>query len=136
MIFWSSAEISPEVNDAYRNLRKSAEAEINELLRTVDLTAAWEGWEWVFIAIIISPALGVDYPERIRRDQKGKVLEFRLKIDFEEFAGTATARQADLVFEQLHRSVNLMAKWKMSEVDREKLHEILEKTHSAMVSGS
>ena len=132
MIFWSSAEMSPAAENVYRNLRNRAEAQMNKLLRTVTLDVIWEGWKWAFIAIIISPALGVDYPERVRRDQKRKVLEFRLQIDFEEFTGTTEERQVDLVFEQLHRSVELMAKWKMSEVDRQKLHEILVKTRSTM----
>ena len=132
MIFWSSAEMSPEAADAYREVVNRAEETMNELLRSTELDPTWSNWKWAFIAIIISRSLGVEYPERTRRDQKRRVLEFRRRIDFDDFTKATRPRQIELVFEQLHHSVDLMAKWKMSGDDRAKLHQVLLKTHATM----
>jgi hypothetical protein len=125
MIFWSSAEISPEAATSYRQIRNPTEDLINVKLADVSVQNICVGWKWAFIAIIVSPKLGVEYSERVRRNQKLRVFEFRLTIDFEDFVSSSWQRQADLVFEQLHRSVDLMAKWKVSKADQEQLHEIL-----------
>jgi hypothetical protein len=125
MIFWSSAEASPEAIASYRNIRKKAEETINGLLKSAPTDTCWADWKWAFIAIIISPTLGVDYPERAQSLKKNKVLEFRLRIDFMEFVDASVSRQAELIFTQLHRSVDLMAKWGVSENDRKTLHDIL-----------
>ncbi|MBL8239773.1 MAG: hypothetical protein JNM66_20275 [Bryobacterales bacterium] len=61
----------------------------------------------------------------MRRNSKTKDLEFRLKIDFTEFVSASHERKLELLFEQLHKSVDLMAKWKLSADDREKLHSVL-----------
>ena len=77
---WWSAEISPEAGEDHRQIRNNAEGRINELLRSSTLDPVWNGWGWTFMAIIISPLLGVDYPERIRRDQKQRCWNSGFKL--------------------------------------------------------
>ena len=132
MIFWTSAEMSPEAAVAYRQIINRAEDEINAGLAQPSIDVAWSAWKWAFIAIIISPNLGVEYSERVRRDQKRNVLEFRLKIDFKKFTTSTLAHQVELFFEQLHRSVDLMAKWGMVEADLGFLHDLLRRVQSTM----
>jgi hypothetical protein len=90
------------------------------------LEAKWDGWEWSFISIIISPSLGLELRERILCSKKRKDFEFRLKIDFDEFLTADRAKRVDLVFQQLHRSVDLMEKYSVSRVDRGALHQALD----------
>ena len=131
MIFWSSSESSSQVTPHLREVRKCTEPLINQQLDLASLESKWDGWKWAFIAIIlISPALGVEYPERVRCSKTNRVLEFRLKVDFGEFLGASRAGHIELMFKQLHRSVDLMAKYAVSIKGRETLHQILVKVEA------
>jgi hypothetical protein len=132
MTFWSSAEISPEAAQPYRQVMNCAESEINSQLASSSTAPIWDGWKWAFVAIIVSAQLGVDYSERVRRDNKRRVFEFRLKIDFEDFVSSQFQNRANLVFTQLHRSVDLMAKWAISIGDRAELHNALSKAQASL----
>lgn len=132
MIFWWSGEVSPEVVDAYRAISKQLELQLNHRLLKSALDPTWLDWKWAFIAIIISPVMRSEYPERVRRDQKRKVLEFRLKLSFEDFESASDDLKADMIFQQLHRSIDLMKKWKMSSTDTTTLHNLLVETQTAI----
>jgi hypothetical protein len=134
MKFWWSSETSSGVGDQSAEILKSAHQMLNEHLPSAQLDAKWEGWEWSFIAIIISPVLGVEYPERILCSKKRKDFEFRLKIDFDEFLAADRGKRISLIFQQLHRSVDLMAQYSVSLADRETLHQILNRVGAAVAS--
>jgi hypothetical protein len=95
------------------------------------LATQWDDWEWSFIVTMFAPGVILDYPERVRRNNKRKALEFSLRADYSEFMAATPQRQVEMFFEQLHRSVDLMAKYKVSVDDRVRLHDLLDgvRTH-------
>jgi hypothetical protein len=104
------------------------------LLKSSPVSDKWNDWTWAFIAIIISPVLGLDYPERVRCAKKRSTFEFRLKMHFEEFVDATASKQTELLFAQLHRSVDLMTKWRVGPEDRGELHHILNLASSDVTS--
>lgn len=130
MTFWSSSEATSEASELFRPLRNKVEADINESLSAVVLASQWDGWKWAFIAIIMSKEFD-HYPERVRRNTKHKVLEFRLKIDHDLFVASSPGERLSLYLTELQRSVGLMGKWKMSEKDRTSLSDVLRKSMAA-----
>ena len=130
MTFWSSSEATREASDLFRPLRNRVEAEINESLSDLVLGPQWDGWKWAFIAIIMSKEFD-DYPERVRRNTKHKVLEFRLKIDHDLFIAASPGERLVLYLTELQRSVELMEKWNMSREDRTALSVVLRTTMAA-----
>ena len=126
MRFWSSLEVSPGAEKRLSEIRKAVDAAINNRLSTILLAAEWNEWQWMFIVTAFSPDVILDYPERVRRSNKNKCLEFRLRADYREFVAAPRERQVDIFFEQLHRAVNLMEKYKMTTDDRSSLHSLLD----------
>ena len=114
-------------------IRKNVESEMNRVLAKSSLEAHWEGWKWVVIAILVSKEFNQDYPERLRRNAKNKVLEFRLKFDHDAFVKSSVLEQLAQYFLQLRRSVELMAKWKMSPKDRSILANALKEAEAVLV---
>lgn len=133
MKFWSSSEVSPRAADRLREIRNAVERAINTELPALPLAPQWNEWTWAFIVTLFAPDVILDYPERVRRDNKGKALEFRLRVDYAEFMAAAPDRQVDMFFEQLHRSVDLMAKYKVSVDDRVTLHDLLDSVRPQIV---
>jgi len=110
------------------------ESEMNRLLEGISLEAQWEGWKWAFIAIIVSRKFGQDYTERVRRNSKNRVLEFRLKLDHDLFVSSPRIGQLSQYFDQLRRSVEAMAKWEMSLADRSILLNALKDAEAVLAS--
>lgn len=82
--------------------------------------------------MILSPEFIDLYTERIRRSNVNKCLEFRLIIRHDEFlAGPYNLRLA-LYSGQLKRAIDLMAKWKMTEADRNQLHDVVTQAQAAL----
>ena len=82
---------------------------------------------WAFIPIIKH----IDHPNygeiKKKKDDKRKILEFRLKIDHAEFKAADRKCKEILLLDALDRSVNLMSHFGVSTEDRESLHKVLEK---------
>jgi hypothetical protein len=133
VIFWSSSEATNEASERFRPIRKKVESEINPLLEKITLEAQWEGWKWAFIAIIMSEEFDQDYPERVRRNIKNRVLEFRLKLDHDLFVRSSPVDQLSQYFGELRRSVEMMAKWKMSSKDRSILLNVIKDVEAMLV---
>ena len=126
MKFWSSLEVSPGAEERLSEIRKAVDNAINKNLARVTISNEWTDWEWAFIVTMFAPDVILDYPERVRRSNKNKCLEFRLRADYQEFVAAPRERQVEIVFEQLHRAVNLMEKYKMTTADRSTLHSLLD----------
>lgn len=123
--FWNSLEADISLVDRLPAISRAAEAAIVPLLAARQLDPGLSDWTWAFIATVLKPDSHLQYDERIRRSLKNKVFEFRLRCDYTEFITATPERQVDMYFEQLHRSVDLLAKYKVSDTDRNTLHEML-----------
>ncbi len=121
--FWWSGEVDKEVYESYRVLMKRIAAAINPALQSFSFGRETE--QWAFITIILKDDIRELYPEKVRRTSRGKVLEFRLQIPHENFLKADAKQQIILIFRALHRSVDLMAKLKVSPETQSALHSTL-----------
>jgi len=129
MKLWISGEITADVADSYRGARKRLEESVNEMLKSLPLRS--EVLKWAFIAII-RPDHHADYAEFSKRHLDRKVLEFRLKIDYQKFLVSSPAQQATMILEALDRSVEMMAQMGIEEGDRAHLKATLESTKASL----
>jgi hypothetical protein len=111
-----------DVGDAYRRLSKPIEADINRELTTRQLRMEFE--EWTFIAIILPPT-GPAFKELVRGPLKRRALEFKLRIDHEQFLRGTDPERRNLIFDALERSIGLMPKLKVELDDCRILKEVL-----------
>ena len=130
MILWMSAELMADVGESYQICSNAIEAKFNELISEENLLPLIDRWS--FIAMILNEN-GPDYKEVVRRSDKGKEFEFRLKISHADFKNGNDAQRIELVIEALLCAVDLMVKFKVSPEDREKLKELLYKTKSELL---
>lgn len=107
MELWMSSE---QMHECFENMQiqREIKPKINELIKNCTLG---DYKEWAVITIILNEN-GPDYKEIIRRSLKNKELEFRLKIDYNEFMNSDYNHKKKLVLELLMRSLDLMEKWK------------------------
>lgn len=105
--FWWSGEVEGDAFDPYRETMKAIEAVLNRLLEGVSLGPKIE--QWAFVAIIRTED-HPDYDEVAKKSSKGKVLEFRLKVPYAEFARASRNGQIRLILGSLSRSVTRMEK--------------------------
>ena len=121
-----SGEIQADVGDAHRLARKAVEHAVNERLKNCSLSVDFD--EWAFISIIRQQD-HPDYPEFKKRHAKRKVLEFRLKIPYQDFLNTDEIGRVELLINALRRSVNLMTEFGISSEERAKLLAVLDDTY-------
>ena len=130
MILWMSAELMADVGESYQICSNAIETKFNELISEENLLPLIDRWS--FIAMILNEN-GPDYKEVVRRSDKGKEFEFRIKISHADFKNGNDAQRIELVIEALLCAVDLMVKFKVSPEDREKLKELLYKTKSELL---
>jgi hypothetical protein len=123
MLLWMSAE---QMHECFENMQiqREIKPKINELIKNCTLG---DYKEWAVITIILNEN-GPDYKEIIRRSLKNKELEFRSKIDYNEFMNSDYNHKKKLVLELLIRSLDLMEKWKeIKKEERESIKAIIQK---------
>lgn len=122
MLLWMSSE---QMHECFENMQiqREIKPKINELIKNCTLG---DYVEWAVITIILNEN-GPDYKEIIRRSLKNKELEFRLKIDYNEFMSYDYNHKKKLVLELLMRSLDLMEKWKdIKKEERESIKSIIQ----------
>lgn len=122
MELWMSSE---QMHECFENMQiqREIKPKINELIKNCTLG---DYVEWAVITIILNEN-GPDYKEIIRRSLKNKELEFRLKIDYNEFMNSDYNHKKKLVLELLMRSLDLMEKWKdIKKEERESIKAIIQ----------
>lgn len=122
MELWMSSE---QMHECFENMQiqREIKPKINELIKNCTLG---DYKEWAVITIILNEN-GPDYNEIIRRSLKNKELEFRLKIDYNEFMNSDYNHKKKLVLELLMRSLDLMKKWKdIKKEERESIKSIIQ----------
>jgi hypothetical protein len=130
--FWSSSETTNDASAALRPFDRSLEKIINALLENLQLEPQWAGWQWAFIAMVLSADFADLYTERVRRSNINKFLEFRLIIPHDRFLSGSFDVRVELYTAQLHRAIDFMAKWKMSVADRNHLHNVVEQAQRTL----
>ncbi|QNL96619.1 Imm44 family immunity protein [Treponema sp. Marseille-Q4132] len=122
MKLWMSAEEMEECGKENSIIRNEIEPRINELIKHCKLG---NYVEWAVITIILNEK-GPKYKEIIRRSLKNNELEFRLKIDYNEFMKSDYNHKKKLVLEVLLHSLDLMEKWKEIKLEeREEIKSII-----------
>ena len=122
MKLWMSSE---QMQECFENMRiqREIKPKINGLIKHCTLG---EYNVWNVITIVLNEN-GPNYKEIIRRSLKNRELEFRLKIDYDEFIKSNYEHKKKLVIELLLRSLDLMEKWKeIKKEEREKIKLIIE----------
>ena len=122
MELWMASE---QMHECFENMQiqREIKPKINELIKNCTLG---DYKEWAVITIILNEN-GPDYKEIIRRSLKNKELEFRLKIDYNEFMNSDYNHKKKLVLELLMRSLDLMEKWKdIKKEERESIKSIIQ----------
>jgi hypothetical protein len=122
MELWMSSE---QMHECFENMQiqREIKPKINELIKNCTLG---DYTLWGVITIILNEN-GPDYKEIIRRSLKNKELEFRLKIDYNEFMNSDYNHKKKLVLELLMRSLDLMEKWKdIKKEERESIKSIIQ----------
>jgi hypothetical protein len=122
MKLWMSAEEMEECGKENSIIRNEIEPRINELIKHCKLG---NYVEWAVITIILNEKCP-NYKEIIRRSLKNNELEFRLKIDYNEFMKSDYNHKKKLVLEVLLHSLDLMEKWKEIKLEeREEIKSII-----------
>ena len=122
MKLWMSSE---QMQECFENMQiqREIKPKINELIKHCTLG---DYNVWNVITIVLNEN-GPNYKEIIRRSLKNRELEFRLKIDYDEFIKSDYEHKKKLVIELLLRSLDLMEKWKeIKKEEREKIKLIIE----------
>ncbi|WDU54327.1 hypothetical protein [Taylorella equigenitalis] len=84
MKLWISEEAEHTIEDNHMSISRLIEKYVNEYLINHSLSEKYNDWKWAFIAIVEGPIMiGLGFDEVVKRSLKNKVLEFRLKLDYD-----------------------------------------------------
>lgn len=119
--FWMSGEIEGDVYDAYDKAEKTVETEVAQCIQHKDYGGGLR--LWAYLAIILDSKTAPYYPEVKRYSQRKKEVEFRLKINHQEFLEGSPETQLKLMAESVLRSLYLMPEIGVKDVDLEQLTE-------------
>ena len=119
MKLWMSAEAW---GDAAENLMK-ASTQMEDVVNKALSDKSYGGGvrQWAFIAILLPPEMHENYPERFKYHKHRKVVEFRLRIDLEEFEAAGKSGQKRLLCEALLRSLDILDQKKVPDFDHREL---------------
>lgn len=132
MDFFMSAEIEAGVGDGVRSTREKIEPIMIELLKDVELESGLRSW--FFIPIVLSGRFISDVPEVIKVNKKNKTLDCRLHIDYEAFKEADEYKQLVMMTDAIDRSIGLMDKVKVGQVDQDVLRGVLNKVRSKLLN--
>lgn len=136
MRLWNSAEAEHTVGHAYSTIANEIEKIVNSYIEDKQFSDAYEGWCWAYIAILEGPIMQkMKLPEVVRRNNKQKDLEFRLKIDYQSFLDGDHNRRLGLIIDSLNRCLNhpkMTKTWKVPESDIAILKQALQAAEQEM----
>jgi hypothetical protein len=99
-----SGEVMADVGESSRIAQNYLEFKINEIIENYSL-GIYE--KWAVIAIILDNR-GSNYPEVFKNHKSKKMIEFRLKIDHDEFLNASEQNKIVLIAKMLLRSLDKM----------------------------
>lgn len=107
MKLWMSAEISGGIGEPVRHALNFVEDEINLFIDGKDYDIELDKWRC--IAILMKDKVDQErYCEVIKYSSKTKKMDFKLQIDYPDFANGDAKRQQQLIYEMLMRSLDLL----------------------------
>lgn len=141
MKFWESAEVSGNGRQFIKEFVRIVEQKINLELSKSILSVEFKDWDWTFIAIIMKDSNylidGIDknYKEIIKKSNKNKVFEFRLRIPYAELKYSNTKSRIELYFFALKRCFNsdIQKKWNLPENDVKTIQNILKNVENEII---
>ncbi|MCG8612680.1 MAG: Imm44 family immunity protein [Pseudomonadales bacterium] len=104
MKLWIGSEYEEDIGDQLREARNFVEEDINKTIE--DKTYEIELDDWDCIAIIMNDDPFHD--EVIKYSKKKRDMDFRLKINFDEFRSADSLGRQKLIYQMLLRSLNLL----------------------------
>lgn len=119
MKLWMSAEISGACSKPYSEISKIIENTFNQFLSENDYGQSVESWD--YIVILLPSDIERHYEEIEEYDESDKSLEFRLKVDNDQFKNGDKATQMKLVCQSLIRSLNMPVVKKLPSFNFERL---------------
>ena len=120
MKLWMSAEISGGIGEPVRHALNFVEDEINLFIDGKDYDIDLDKWRC--IAILMKDKVDQErYCEVIKYSSKTKKMDFKLQIDYPDFANGDAKRQQQLIYEMLMRSLDLLLKKGINEAGIESL---------------
>jgi len=117
MIIWTSSEISSGIGNPMKHLLL-IEDTFNKILSKVDYGAGIE--ELNYIAIILGEKFDV-YNEVKKYNFKKKTLEFRLKIQHEEYRKASEKEQCTLIFKSILSAIDEIKVFKINNFNYQQL---------------
>ena len=131
MEFFMSAEIEADVGQYERSARKKIEPLLIDFLSGVVLDSELKTWS--FISIILSDKFAGWSPELIKFNKKDKEFDCRLRIEHERFKCANESRQIAMILDAIERSIEMMAKYKITKHDQEILRGVVSKVREKLL---
>jgi stress-induced morphogen len=103
MKLWISGEIEAAVGDAFRHAMNSVENTINATIESKNYNLPLDGWDC--IAILRDDE---DFEEVTKYSQKKKDMDFRLKVDYQQFKAGPQLQREKLIYQMLERSLSIL----------------------------
>lgn len=103
MKLWIGGEIQADIADSFRMARKTVEGLINNSLDQKKYALNLKAWDC--IAVIKDDS---DFDEIVKYSPKKKEMDFRLKINYQEFKEGSNKIREKLIFNMLQRSLKLL----------------------------
>ena len=131
MEFFMSAEIEADVGQYERSARKKIEPLLIDFLSGVVLDSELKTWS--FISIILSDKFAGWSPELIKFNKKDKEFDCRLCIEYERFKCANESGQIAMILDAIERSIEMMAKYKITKHDQETLRGVVSKVREKLL---
>tara|TARA_R100001369_G_scaffold2082_3_gene6553 strand:+ start:157 stop:570 length:414 start_codon:yes stop_codon:yes gene_type:complete len=122
MKLWMSAEINGGIGEPVPHALNFVEDEINLFIDGKDYDIDLDKWRC--IAILMKDKVDQErYCEVIKYSSKTKNMDFKLQIDYPDFANGDAKRQQQLIYEMLMRSLDLLIEKGLNEAGIESLRQ-------------
>lgn len=136
MRLWNSAEAEHTVGHAYSKIANEIERIVNSYIEEKEFSDAYRDWCLAYIAILEGPVMKqMELPEIVRRNDKERDLEFRLKIDYQSFLDGDYNRRLELIVDSLNRCLDhpkMTKTWQVPESDIAILRQALQAAEQQM----
>lgn len=118
--FWMSGEIQGDIDDgSFILVRKTVEEAVTQ---SIEDKSYGQGLKlWAYLAIILEPNTDRYYPEVKRYSKRKKEVEFRLKIDHQQFLQGDRQTHLRLLSESVLRCLELMRDMHIKGLDLDRL---------------
>jgi hypothetical protein len=117
MKLWISGEIEAAVGEEFRHARNSVEKSINEVIEGRSYDLAIDGWDC--IAILRDDE---NFEEITKYSKKKRDMDFRLKVNFQQFKTGPQSLREKLIYEMLERSLTILKDKGLSAEGLNQLH--------------